>query len=110
MLTNSVLIQGCTLRNQCDYVRQTGCPPGTGCYPTSDVGESVCLQRGTAAVGEPCSTANDCVAGATCASVSAARPGLCRPVCNPLEPVCPAGTSCRGFSERPGDWGYCDGR
>lgn len=105
--TYNPLVNGCTVRNQCDYLTGVGCPEGAACYPQSGVGEARCLAPGGVEVGGACQLQNECVAGATCVSGTAGVPGRCALICNPRGARCPNGRTCAPLADRPSDWGAC---
>lgn len=108
--TGTPALSACTLPGACDYhaVDFRGvCAEGFGCFPTSSVGESLCLPLRGVRPGMSCSAGNDCTLGFGCAG-SEPTHGLCRRLCRlGLTTECSAGTSCQAFMGRPSDWGYC---
>jgi hypothetical protein len=64
----------------CNAISNAGCMSGTGCYLANDGSGGVtgmCVSVGTVAVGEACSSANDCIQGLACLG----EPGRCVKLC-----------------------------
>ena len=73
------------------------------CAPTADTeADWVCLPGGDVAIGGLCTRSVDCDLGGVC--VTEASFSVCRRVCDPRTPVCPAGTMCSMWTEGRG---YC---
>lgn len=86
----------------CDLLDPVQCPADQGCYRIASEVEPVCLPSGSALVGDPCDTANGCVAGLACVDT------LCRPLCDitAATPCADEGASCEPYFE--GGVGYCE--
>lgn len=61
----------------CDPLAQDCAAANEGCYLAR---AAVCVRSGTAAIGAPCTYANNCVEGAICIG----SPGTCRALCGPF--------------------------
>ncbi len=77
----------------CDFVRGASsvsgvvmCPSGTDCEAVRFRGyadwTTTCMQTGTVAIGQPCSSRYECVSGATCAVPAGEQKGACRRWCD----------------------------
>lgn len=75
------------------------CDEGSACYPVAYDGSGQCRSAGTLAVGQMCTYAHECVAGAICVLGDRGFP-LCAAVCGGSAAVaCPEGRTCTPFSE-----------
>jgi len=82
---------------------QALCEQAEACAPTADTeADWVCLPGGDVAIGGLCTRSVDCDLGGVC--VTEASFSVCRRVCDPRTPVCPAGTMCSMWTEGRG---YC---
>lgn len=107
---------GATLcqKGDCNYQTQD-CPSGGSCIPTDTPPASgdwppKCMSAGSKAVGQSCSTWNDCALGAFCVGIGGAAdggvvPGTCRKLCCGGDwSACPEDQSCiqQVYLVRPG--------
>lgn len=93
----------CRIPDTCDLLAQTGCTDGQGCYPGGGDGTVLCVGAGTAASGEACSFANDCVPGAVCLATN-----TCATLCNTTDMTgCADGDTCNGLTGAPEGVGVC---
>ena len=78
----------------CDYVDQTGCMAGEGCY-IGGMGPQ-CAPAGMGGDGATCMNINDCQAGFTCVVQTMGMPGECHKMCCAIGSVrdCPMGQTC----------------
>lgn len=84
----------------CDVVRQTGCEPGTACYPAP---APTCVRPGILPAGAACLGATDCAPGLSCLFTEEGG-YLCRPLCT-VSGDCEAGQRCEIVL--PDNVGYC---
>lgn len=82
------------------------CLAGESCFLVGDRGETDCRVPGSAAVGETCEVADDCVSGTTCTGLFERT---CVRVCRiDVEGACPAGEgSCVAYAQSPSGTGLC---
>jgi hypothetical protein len=85
--------------NNCDPIKQTGCPSGYGCYPSQATGECDCA--GTGQIGTTCGSALDCVPGTTC--IGTKMNPTCQKICGSNADCGGMGT-CNSFGAT---YGYC---
>jgi hypothetical protein len=78
----------------CDYVAQTGCMAGEGCY--IGMAGPQCAPSGMGGDGSACMNINDCQSGFTCVVEAMGMPGECHKMCCAIGSVrdCPMGQSC----------------
>jgi hypothetical protein len=86
--------------NDCDPVKQSGCPDGEGCYPQT--AGYKCSAPGNVAIGQPCTYANECVSSASCLKLGETR---CFKLCDASSPdTCGGGEKCTSVD---GTYGVC---
>ena len=93
--------------NTCDVLAPDACAsePDQTCQVVDPLGRTACSPAGSAAVGEPCSTAVICAAGLMCVADTCRR--LCRAE-EGAQPACPAEEGyCVHFSRDPEGVGEC---
>jgi hypothetical protein len=83
----------------CDFVAQTGCSDGFGCYFANDgtILGAVCAQPGEGSDGDTCGRIEDCEGGFYCAGLMGeGTMGVCRRLCcvGATDAGCPADQQC----------------
>jgi hypothetical protein len=86
--------------NECDPGKQTGCGAGESCYPQTSGYK--CDTPGSTLIGQDCTFASDCEAGASCFKLGGAT--RCYKLCDLTPESCGAGQKC---SKRDETHGIC---
>lgn len=77
----------CIEPDDCDLLTGAGCTAPAACYVASSDGLTICFEAGSVAVGDPCTSQNDCLRGHLCNG----NPSLCEELCDLDTPACSAG-------------------